>query len=138
MELLIICIVAGVVVGGVAGFLIARRKNKKSEAGEATAGKVKVVDGVRYSENANIEDSAGNMSVTHNEGDVILAAGKTYKAEKGGALMPGKYTVLSAHGGVDTFNIRIGGFVREYKHGDELVIADGEEITAVSHTVVLR
>jgi len=67
-----------------------------------------------------------------------MSTPKKQGATKGGALMPGKYTALSAHGGADTFNIRIGGFVREYKHGDELVIADGEEITAVSHTVVLR
>lgn len=138
MEIFIICVVAGAVIGGLAGFLIARRKNKKPSGSEATAGKVKVVDGVRYSESAGIEDSAGNVSVTHNEGDVVLAAGKTYKAEKGGSLMPGKYTVLSAHGGADSFNIRTGGFVREYKHGDELVLADGDEITAVSHAVVLR
>lgn len=90
MEIFIICVVAGAVIGGLAGFLIARRKNKKSSGSEATAGKVKVVDGVRYSESAGIEDSAGNVSVTHNEGDVVLAAGKTYKAEKGGLAYAGE------------------------------------------------
>ena len=52
--------------------------------------------------------------------------------------MPGKYTVLSSSDGADSFNIRAGGFVREYKHGDSIVIAEGDEVTAVSHTVVLR
>ena len=52
--------------------------------------------------------------------------------------MPGQYTVLAGADGAEAFNVRVGGFVREFRHGDTIVLADGDEITAVSHTIVLR
>ena len=112
--------------------LIARLSSRKKPARpENTAGEVKVVDGVRYSESSDI------TAVTHNEGDFILKKGEAVAAKKGGELMPGKYTVLSA-GGERRFNLRFGGVVREFAHGDEIVLADGDEITAVSQNVILR
>ena len=91
-----------------------------------------VVDGVRYAEEPSVK------KVSHREGDYVLAVDKTVKAEKDGELLPGQYTVLSGADGVDAFNVRVGGFVRELHHGDTIVLGDGEEITAVSHTAVLR
>ena len=96
------------------------------------AKKIKGVDGVRYAEEPSVK------KVSHREGDYVLAVDKTVKAEKDGELLPGQYTVLSGADGVDAFNVRVGGFVREFRHGDTIVLGDGEEITAVSHTVVLR
>ena len=90
------------------------------------------MDGVRYAEEPSVK------KVSHREGDYVLAVDKTVKAEKDGELLPGQYTVLSGADGVDAFNVRVGGFVRELHHGDTIVLGDGEEITAVSHTVVLR
>ena len=52
-------------------------------------------------------------------------------------IKPGKYTVLSAYSNEETFNIRIGGFVKEYKHGQEIVLADGDEICPTSTTIIL-
>ena len=49
----------------------------------------------------------------------------------------GKYTVLTADGS-DSFNIRVNGLVREIKHGDVLILGEGDTFCPVSHTVVLR
>ena len=136
-QIALIVIIAVLVVVLIAAAVVALRKKNKGKTDSDKAGKVNVVDGVRYTASDKIT-SGGEVNVTHNEGDVVLKAGKNYKAEKNGFLMPGKYTVLSASDGADSFNIRAGGFVREYKHGDSIVIAEGDEVTAVSHTVVLR
>lgn len=101
-------------------------------------GKVKIIDGKRYTESETTVKNGNNVAVTHNEGDIILARGKLFKVGKNEVLLPGKYTILSGGDNADTYNIRIGGFVREYKHNADIVLAEGEEICAVSHTVILR
>ncbi len=113
-------------------FFALSRSRKHKPADEAKEEKIKVVDGVRYAEEPSVK------KVSHREGDYVLTVGKTAKAEKDGELLPGQYTVLSGADGVQSFNVRVGGFVREFHHGDTIVLGDGEEITAVSHTVVLR
>jgi len=115
--------------------VFAFRANKKPGGKEAQ--KIKVADGVRYSVDKQIEIGKA-VNVTHNAGDFALAKGRTYTARKGGGLMPGQYTLLTTAKGEDTFNIRLGGFVREYRHGDAIVIPDGGSITCTSHSVVLR
>lgn len=107
------------------------KKLKDELEKKAGSDDVVVKDGVRYTER---EDEG---AVTHNEGDVILSVGKPMVAGKGKRLMPGKYRVLSATD-EKTFNLRVGGVVREFGHGDDIVLGDGDEITAVSHTVILR
>ena len=52
--------------------------------------------------------------------------------------MPGTYTVLAASENTPSFKLRVGGLVRTYTHGDTLVLAEGEEICAVSCAVILR
>ena len=64
--------------------------------------------------------------------------GKTYRAEKDGELLPGPYTVLASSDASHAFKVRVGGYVRNFTHGDVLVLKDGEEICAVSGAVILR
>jgi len=111
--------------------------NKKKLTKNATD-KVVIKDGVRYTKDQNVVKDNGNMNITHNVGDVLLAPGKKYTATKTGKLQPGKYTVLSADGTAEKFNIRVSGFVREFEHNSKIVIAEGDAITAVSHTIILR
>ena len=58
----------------------------------------------------------------------VSEAGLTVKAGE---------TVLTADGS-DSFNIRVNGLVREIKHGDVLILGEGDTFCPVSHTVVLR
>ena len=55
-----------------------------------------------------------------------------------GKMLPGTYTVLASNEENTKFNLRIGGVVREYTHGQKIVLSKGETITAVSHIVILR
>ncbi len=102
------------------------------------ADKVKVKDGVRYSVVDNIKDDKNNVHITYQEGDFNLVKGKTYTAVKNGSLMPGKYTILSSSQAQEKYNIRFGGLVREYSHGETIVIAEDDTICSVSHSLVLR
>ncbi|MDD6995711.1 MAG: hypothetical protein SPH68_04170 [Candidatus Borkfalkiaceae bacterium] len=118
-------------------FLKMRKITRREKAQEERADKVKIVQGVRYSQDEAISDRDG-MNVTHLQNDFILSRNKVYRAEKGGELMPGVYTALSANGNDRNFKLRVGGLVKNFVHGDEVVIGDGEEICAASATVILR
>jgi len=129
---------AAAVIAVIVMIIIAFKANKKP--GGKTAQKIKTIGGVRYSEDNQIEIGK-SLNVTHNVGDIMLARGQTYTARKGGKkgdLLPGQYTLLAGAKGEDRFNIRLGVLVREYRHGDAVVIPDGESITCTSHSVVLR
>lgn len=132
LILSVVLLVAAVLLMAFAVAILVIAKKVKSAPAKKEEEKIKVVDGVRYAEEPSVK------KVSHREGDYVLAVDKTVKAEKDGELLPGQYTVLSGADGVDAFNVRVGGFVRELHHGDTIVLGDGEEITAVSHTVVLR
>ena len=113
------------------------REKGKNAAGERYADGVKISGGVRYSKDTAVFDADG-ANISLQKGDFVLEKGKTYTAEKGGALLAGKYTVLAANRENDPVKLRIGGIVRDFAHGDTIVLADGEEICAVSRTAILR
>lgn len=132
----ILAIAAGVflISAVVLGVLYARERaaNDKNRAG-----KVKIKNGVRYSADDRITGEEGAL-VTLAEGDFLLKKGKVYRADKDGELLPGTYTVLASGDAAHAFKLRAGGYVRDYRHGDTLVLAEGEEISAVSCNVILR
>ena len=117
----------------IAAMVFAQQKKKKASK-HATY----VKDGVRYTYRDETHTEEGKVAVTHREGDVVLEKGVTYVATKAGPLLPGKYTILAAQETTKAFNVRLGGLVREYLHDSDIVLAEGEEITPVSHTVILR
>lgn len=140
-EMIILTVVASVLFVAlcmVSGALVLTTKVlRKMRSGEIKTGKVKVVDGVRYTKDDVVERN-GEINVTHKVGDITLLRGKEYEVVKDGEVMPGKYTVLTADEDTGVFNIRIGGFVREFTHNTPVVLAEGDTVCAVSHTVVLR
>ena len=99
---------------------------------------VNVKKGVRYTIDQTVVDEEGNMNVSFGQGDIVLKPRKTVKVGKDGDIKPGKYTILGTHDDEDKFNTRVSGYVKEYKHNEEIVLADGDEVTAVSTTVILR
>lgn len=111
---------------------------KRAEEKTREVGDVKIKKGVRYTPEATIVDKAGNEMVTYLQGDIIIKPRKSMKVGKGGQIKPGKWTVLASNETHTTFNIRIGNYVQEYKHGQEIVLADGDEICPTSTTIILR
>ena len=119
------------------GLIFACRTVKRMRSTDVEVEKVKVIDGVRYTKDEVVERN-GELNVTHNLGDITLICGQEYEVRKDGKIIPGKYQILTAAGSAEVFNIRIGTFVREYTHNTPVVLAEGDKICAVSHTIVLR
>ena len=88
-------------------------------------------DGIAITEN-------GNVKISLQKGDILLERGKEYICKRGTDIIPGKYTVLSCDENNKTFNLRIGGIVREYSHFSSIVLLENDKISAVSHPVILR
>ena len=127
----ILCIVLVAVKG-------AKAKKLRKEQAEREVEGVNIKHGVRFSEDATIVTETGEQHVSYVQNDIILQPRKMVTVSAKGPLKPGKWTVLSAYGNEDTFNIRIGLYVKEYKHGQEIVLAEGEEICPTSTTIILR
>ena len=134
---LIVIIVESVVLAAVVIALIVllAQKNKKKKASKYS---VYVKDGVRYTYKDDTHTADGGVAVSHKEGDIVLEKGITYVVSKDGKIIPGKYSVLAAQDATADFNLRLGDFVREYKHDTDIVLKEGETICAVSHSVILR
>ena len=112
--------------------LVLARQNKLLKFG-----RVKIKKGVRYTTDERVEKD-NEANITYNQKDFILEINKDYVVGETKKLLPGTYTVLASNEENTKFNLRIGGVVREYKHGQKIVLSKGETITAVSHIVILR
>lgn len=114
----------------------AKKLRKEQESKEVEG--VKIKHGVRFSKDATIVTDEGNPNISYVENDIILQPRKMVTVSSKGGIRPGKWTVLSAYGNEETFNIRIGLYVKEYKHGQEIILAEGDEICPTSTTIILR
>lgn len=126
--------VAGLILVVIAIALLVKRAKEKGRK----VGSVKVSKGVRYTKDELVLDESGDVKISLAKGDVLLLKGKEYIVKKKTGLLPGKYAVLSAAEETPAVNIRMGGFVREYKHFEAIVLVEDDIICAVSHNVVLR
>ena len=114
-----------------------RKKIREEEKSREVEGVIEK-HGVRYSEDATIVTKEGEQNISFVKNDIVLQPRKMVTVSTKGPLKPGKWTVLSAYGNESTFNIRIGLYVKEYKHGQEIVLAEGDEICPTSTTIILR
>lgn len=136
-QIIIVVLAIAAAILLIALIAVAVQFSKYKKRGSDYADRVKIVDGVRYSrDDAVTKDGAAN--VTLSQGDFLLEQGKTYTADKKGELLPGKYTVLASSDATKSFKLRAGGYVRDYSHGDTLVLAQGDTVCAVSCNVILR
>lgn len=108
-----------------------KKKNGKEKTMEDT--KIVIKNGVRYNDKS---DEVSDIKYTKDS--LVLSQGKTYVAEKKGYVIPGKYYMISAQESIMKFNVRLGGFVREYNYEDEIVLNEGDEITPVSCNIILK
>ncbi|MBO5102579.1 MAG: hypothetical protein J6C13_00625 [Clostridia bacterium] len=134
-EIALICVGAVLVVVVLAWIISAIVKHKSTS--EQRVDDVYVSNGTRFTKSKDAVDQKGNINISLNKGDVVLERGQVYEISKEG-ILPGKYTVLSADENVEEINIRIGGLVKSYKHFSSIVLAEGDEISAVSANAILR
>ena len=139
-DIIILSVVAVIFVGILIAGIIKMRKNKKiqAEIESREVEDVTIKKGIRYTDDMTIVTSDGETNLSYGKGDCLLKQNETYVAARNGYVHPGKYTILTTNDDETSFNIRVGVYVREYKHGQEIVLAEGEEITAVSSDVILR
>lgn len=95
-------------------------------------------DGSRYSLEDDVKayESDGTANASFTKEDIIVGKGTTLVAGKD--IATGKYMVLTTVDGVDAFNVRLNGFVREIKHNSTIILGDGDNICPVSHSIILR
>lgn len=142
--------------GGLFTFKIVRNKKRKKAEKAENEQKLKEnlneVDGVRYTMEENpvkteeeIVDTAiakeqaeNAVNVTFLQKDYILPQNTPVEVTEQGDLKPGKYLVLSSDENQANFYIRVGIYVREYHHNQEIVLAEGDTVCAVSGSVILR
>ena len=112
-----------------------RKKRKTKKKREEDLKQFVVPDPpVRYAGGAAVHTD-GSVNATFLPDDIVLSKNVTYTA--GQDFKAGKYTLLSVTD-IDAFNIRLNGFVGEYKHNSEVILAPGDTVCAVSNTVILR
>lgn len=137
----LLCIIlGGIVVILLVLFLFVNHKYSKTMKAmkNREVDNVVIKDNVRLTVDQTIRTQDGEVNVSLSKNDILLEQSVTYTAAKESDLKPGKYAVLSTHDGEEEFNIRIGKYVKNYKHGDSIVLHEGQEITPVSTSVILR
>ena len=137
----IFCIILlGIVVLMFIVFAFINRKYTKllKSLSEREVDDVNIKKGVRYTVDQTVVTEDGEMNVSFGKDDVVLSQNVTEIVGVKNRVKPGKYTVLSTKDEDDKFNLRIGAYVKEYAHNQKIVLADGQEITAVNCSVILR
>lgn len=99
---------------------------------------IEEIDNTRYTTDSQVKTEDGDVNVTVNTEDLMLAQNTDEIVGKNNRVKPGKYQILSTQEGLPSVNIRIGHYVREYKHGSTIVLVEGEKITPVSSSIILR
>lgn len=120
-------------------FLIRKAGKKKAfKKQEQITQAIHDQDGSRYSveDDTKAYESDGTSNASFTKEDIIVGKGTTLVAGKD--IATGKYMVLTTVDGVDAFNVRINGFVREIKHNSTIILGDGDNICPVSHSIILR
>ena len=117
---------------------LSKKRKEEAEIASREVDDVTVKKGVRYTDDMTIVTKDGDTNISYGKHDCILKQNETYIASKKGYVHPGKYTILATKDDEETFNVRIGTYVKEYRHGQEVVLTDGEEVTPVSTDIILR
>ena len=133
---IIIAIVAGTTLSSVIATV--KKARKRAEEKTREVDDVIIKHGVRYTPEATIVDKQGVENVTYIKGDIIIKPRKVAKVGKHEEVKPGKWTILASNDSATVFNVRIGNYVQEYKHGQEIVLSEGDEICPTSTTIILR
>jgi hypothetical protein len=122
-------------------FVVLKKHNKKEHIQKTGIDEKK---GIRYT----VEDTPvvkqdevtgeTEANVTLERKDIVLKRGFRYVVGENNKIKEGKYTLLTTEEGVDEFNIRRNGYVRSYEHDSNVILTNGDELTAINISVILR
>lgn len=68
---------------------------------------------------------------------VVLAPGDSIVVGSEGRIPCGEYTLESSDGS-ETFNVRIGRYVKEYTNGCTVVLTEKQKVTAINTTIIIK
>lgn len=68
---------------------------------------------------------------------IVISQGESVVVGSEGRIPCGEYIMESADG-EETFNVRIGRYVKEYTNGTSVVLTEKQKITPVSTTIILK
>ena len=71
-------------------------------------------------------------------GNGMVMASNRFKGIRASLCTEEKWTILASNDSATVFNVRVGNYVQEYKHGQEIILAEGDEICPTSTTIILR
>ncbi len=137
----IVCIILGIVcVLLILVLIFINHKYSKTIRGmkEREVDDVATKHGVRYTIDQTVVDEDGNTNISLSQKDVVLIPNDTQIVGIKNKVKPGKYTLLATNPNEESFNIRIGSYVKEYSHNQSIVLGEGQEITAINCSVILR
>lgn len=135
-----------IILGGCALFylvmyMLLKRHNKKErikETGIEEKGKIRYT--VKETPVEELDEETGKIeaNVSYIQKDILLKRGYKYVVSLKGKVKPGKYTLLTTEDNIKEFNIRRNAYVRNYEHNSGMVLAEGDEITAINIPIILR
>ncbi len=128
----IIGVLAVIIVGIIVAYFIKSKKDNKKDEKKEDA-KIIIKDNVRYNDE---KDTVSELKFT--EHDLVLKQGTSYIVSKSGPVLPGKYVMYPGTEGSKEYKVRLQGFVRVHHSGEEIVLAEGEEISPVSENIILK
>ena len=99
---------------------------------------VNIKGNVRYTINQTVLDEDGNATISLSTKDIVLSPDVTEVVGTKNRIKPGKYTILASNENETDFHIRIGKYVKTYTHNQNIVLSEGQEITAINNVVILR
>lgn len=103
---------------------------------------VEQIKGVRYTTTSEYTETPKeedlDVKISYNKTDIIIPVKEERKIGKKADIKPGKYIILTTVEGTDALNIRLGGYVRVYPHGSEIILAEGDTICPVNVGIILR
>ncbi len=137
----IVCIILGIVcVLLILVLIFINHKYSKTIRGmkEREVDDVSTKHGVRYTIDQTVVDEDGNTNISLSQKDVVLIPNDTQIVGIKNKVKPGKYTLLATNPNEESFNIRIGSYVKEYSHNQSIVLGESQEITAINCSVILR
>jgi c-di-AMP phosphodiesterase-like protein len=78
------------------------------------------------------------VNITYEREDILLRRSYKYIVGATNKIKPGKYMLLTTEEAMTEFNIRRNGYVRSYDHNSHVILAEGDDLTAINIAIILR
>ena len=114
--------------------LFVLRFTKKSSK-KASSRDTEIVNDIN---NAKDKENNNDSQNVYEKDDVLVPAKVQMNVGKKGQILPGKYTILSTDENRLDLNIKVGGYIRFYSHGSEIILEEGDTIMPIGVGIILK